>query len=112
MASAKYHYYGLDYCEMDREERPCYCNFVVKDAKTGEIIVDFYTNRSLEGAFVRLSDGTYRQTRGTCQFTMAGSKSAARYCLRRIAESEITERVRGPQGPTKEAHNEELQEIR
>lgn len=88
---AKFSYYGLDYCEMDKADRPCYCNFVVKDAKTGEIIVDFYTNCALEGSFVRRSDGTYRQTRGTCQFSMPRSKSAARAMLRRIAEKHMEE---------------------
>lgn len=91
MATAKFHYYGLDYCEMDRADRPCYCNFVVKDAKTGEIIVDFYTNRGLEGFFTQRVDGTYWQTRGTCQFSMPRSKSATRAMLRKMAEKKIAE---------------------
>ena len=91
MATARFHYYGLDYCEMDRKERPYYCNFVVKDAKTGEIIVDVYTNRYLEGSFVLRADGTYRQTLGTFQFSMPRSKSKARARLRKMAESEIAE---------------------
>lgn len=88
MATAKFHYYGLDYCEMDKEDRPYYCNFVVKDAKTGEKIVDFYTSRYLDGQFVKCADGTYRQTLGTCQFSMPRKKSAARARLRKMAESD------------------------
>lgn len=68
----KYKYYGLEFINMPRDERPYYCRFAVHDTKTGEKIVEFYTNKDLEGMFMQCKDGTYRQTRGTCQYSLAG----------------------------------------
>lgn len=65
-------YYGLEFVNMPRDERPYYCRFAVHDAKTGENIIEFYTNKDLDGMFVQNSDGTYRQTHGTSQYSLAG----------------------------------------
>lgn len=87
---AKYKFYGLDYLTMAKDDRPCYCHFEVKDAETGETLLDFYTNRYLEGRFV-YDERTcgYRQTRGTCQYGLYGiTPQAARARLRKEIESE------------------------
>jgi hypothetical protein len=74
MTNKTFKFYGLDQIEMPREDRPFYCHFRVC-APSGAILVDFYTNRDLEGRFVYSEDTcTYRQTAGTCQFSLAGIK--------------------------------------
>jgi hypothetical protein len=83
---AKYNYFGLEAYDLDRSERPYYCEFAVQNRETGEWIVDFYTNKSLEGMFIEIADGTHRQIRGTCQFSMPSSKQGARRLLRQMAE--------------------------
>lgn len=81
----KFKYYGLEFIDMPRDERPYYCRFAVHDAKTGENIVEFYTNKSLEGMFVfDEKTNTYKQTRGTCQYSLAGLCEKAVYNRLRI----------------------------
>lgn len=94
----KYKYYGLEFINMPRDERPYYCRFAVHDAKTGENIIEFYTNKDLEGVFVfNERTGTYRQTRGTCQYSLAGIGEKAVYNrLRIMAYDAIEERANIP----------------
>lgn len=81
----KFKYYGLEFITMPRDERPYYCRFAVHDAKTGENVVEFYTNKDLEGMFVfDERTGTYRQTRGTCQYSLAGLGEKTVYSRLRI----------------------------
>ena len=93
----KFKYYGLEFINMPRDERPYYCRFAVHDAKTGENIVEFYTNKSLEGMFVQNKDGTYRQTRGTCQYSLAGLGEKTVYNrLRIMAYDALAEKENTP----------------
>lgn len=79
MTNKTFKFYGLDQIEMPREDRPFYCHFRVC-APSGAILVDFYTNRDLEGRFVYSEETcTYRQTAGTCQFSLAGIKRKQAY---------------------------------
>lgn len=88
----KYNYYGLEFINMPRDERPYYCRFAVHDKTTGECIVEFYTNKDLEGMFVQRKDGTYRQTRGTCQYSLAGlCEKSVYHRLRNEANKAIEE---------------------
>lgn len=94
----KFKYYGLEFINMPRDERPYYCRFAVHDAKTGENIVEFYTNKSLEGMFVfDERTNTYRQTRGTCQYSLAGLGEKTVYNrLRIIAYETLAEKEKEP----------------
>lgn len=84
----RFEYLGLDYCEMTVEQRPFWCHFVVRSKETGEILLEFYTNKSLEGRFIfDETTYTYKQTHGTMQFEMPASKTAARAKLKRMAEN-------------------------
>ena len=88
----KFKYYGLEFIDMPRDERPYYCRFAVHDANTGEKIIEFYTNKDLEGMFVQRKDGTYMQTRGTCQYSLAGlGEKSVYHRLRNIANKAIEE---------------------
>ena len=88
----KYKYYGLEFITMHRDERPYYCRFAVYDAKTGEKIVEFYTNKDLEGMFIQRKDGTYKQTMGTCQYSLAGlGEKSVYHRLRNAANKAIEE---------------------
>jgi len=88
----KYNYYGLEFINMPRDERPYYCRFAVHDKTTGECIVEFYTNKDLEGMFVQRKDGTYRQTRGTYQYSLAGlCEKSVYHRLRNEANKAIEE---------------------
>jgi hypothetical protein len=81
-----FNYIGLEYIDMPRDERPYYCEFGAIDTETGEKVLEFYTNKSLEGRFVHKDDGTYQQTAGTCQFSLGGlSKQTVRKYLREWA---------------------------
>lgn len=90
----KFKYYGLEFINMPRDERPYYCRFAVHDAKTGENIVEFYTNKSLEGMFVfDERTNTYRQIKGTCQYSLAGLGEKTVYNrLRIIAYETLAEK--------------------
>lgn len=94
----KFKYYGLEFINMPRDERPYYCRFAVHDAKTGENIVEFYTNKSLEGMFeFSEKTGTYRQVRGTCQYSLAGLGEKAVYNrLRIMAYDALAEKENTP----------------
>ena len=87
-AKIKNKYYGLEFIDMPRDERPYYCRFAVHDAKTGECLLEFFTNKALEGYFVCDSRGNYRQIRGTCQYSLAGLGEKAVYNRLRIAAME------------------------
>lgn len=86
--NTRYRYYGLEHIDMPRDERPYYCRFAVYECETGRNLVEFYTNRDLEGRFTfDEKSNTYRQTRGTWQFSMAGIKrQAAMTRLRKEAD--------------------------
>lgn len=93
----RFKYYGLEFVNMPRDERPYYCRFAVHDAKTGENVVEFYTNKDLEGMFVQNGDGTYRQTRGTCQYSLAGLGEKTVYNrLRIMAYQALAEKADEP----------------
>ena len=94
----KFKYYGLEFINMPRDERPYYCRFAVHDAKTGENIVEFYTNKSLEGMFIfDEKTNTYKQTRGTCQYSLAGLGEKTVYNrLRIIAYETLAEKEKEP----------------
>lgn len=93
----RFKYYGLEFVNMPRDERPYYCRFAAHDAKTGENVVEFYTNKDLEGMFVQNSDGTYRQTRGTCQYSLAGLGEKTVYNrLRIMAYQTLADRADKP----------------
>lgn len=82
--SNRYNYYGLHQIDLPRDERGYYQRFMV--FRGGKCLIDFYTNKDFEGMFVKRNDGTYQQTAGTCQFTLAhSSESAARSHLRKLA---------------------------
>lgn len=87
----KYSYYGLEFISMPRDERPYYCRFAVHDKATGKCIVEFFTNKDLEGKFVQRKDGTYRQTRGTDQYSLAGLGEKSVYHRLRNAANEAIE---------------------
>jgi Zn-finger protein len=88
----KYNYYGLEFINMPRDERPYYCRFAVHDKATGECVIEFYTNKDLEGMFVQRKNGTYRQTRGTCQYSLAGlGEKSVYHRLRNEANKAIEE---------------------
>jgi hypothetical protein len=88
----KYNYYGLEFIDMPREERPYYCRFAVHDKATGKCIIEFFTNKSLEGKFVQLKDGTYRQTIGTDQYSLSGlGEKSVYHRLRNEANEAIEE---------------------
>lgn len=88
----KYNYYGLEFINMPRDERPYYCRFAVHDKDTGECIVEFYTNKDLEGKFVQRKDGTYSQIMGTCQYSLSGlAEKSVYYRLRNEANKAIEE---------------------
>lgn len=90
-------YYGLEFVNMPRDERPYYCRFAVHDAKTGENIIEFYTNKDLEGMFVCDKSGNYRQTKGTCQYSLAGLGEKTVYNrLRIMAYQELADRADKP----------------
>lgn len=80
----KFSYTGLDTATLPREERPCYVHFTVAD-EGGNLVLDFYTNKNLDGYFTQFKDGTYHQLCGTCQFSLPLSKSGIRKALRRMA---------------------------
>lgn len=90
----QFKYYGLEFISMPRDERPYYCRFAVHDAKTGENIIEFYTNKDLEGMFIYdEKKGTYRQTRGTCQYSLSGLGEKTVYNrLRIMAYQELADR--------------------
>jgi hypothetical protein len=93
----KYNYYGLEFINMPRDERPYYCRFAVHDKTTGECIVEFYTNKDLEGMFVQRKDGTYRQTRGTYQYSLSGlCEKSVYHRLRNEANKAIEEASKIP----------------
>lgn len=86
--NTRFEYFGLDYCEMATDQRPFWCHFGVKSKATGKVILEFYTNKHLEGWFIfDETTYTYRQTRGTMQFEMPASKTAARAKLKRMADN-------------------------
>ena len=66
-----------------------YLYYEVSDDDSGEAIISFYTNRAREGRFYYTADGTYRQTAGTCDFSMPREKAAARAKLRRMADERM-----------------------
>ena len=80
-------YYGLDACEMPREERGYWNEFKV--LKDGKELISFRTNKDLQGMFS--SEYPYRQLFGTCQFSMPGNRTSARRLLRRLAFKQIDE---------------------
>lgn len=88
----KYNYYGLEFINMPRDERPYYCRFAVHDKAAGKCIVEFYTNKDLEGKFVQRKDGTYSQIMGTCQYSLSGlAEKSVYYRLRNEANKAIEE---------------------
>ena len=91
--ATKYNYYGLEFINMPRDERPYYCRFAVHDKATGKCIVEFYTNKDLEGKFVQDKDTyRYRQIRGTCQYSLAGlCEKSVYHRLRNEANKAIEE---------------------
>ena len=70
-------------------EDSAYLYYEVSDDDSGEVIISFYTNRTREGRFYFTADGTYRQTAGTCDFSMPREKAAARAKLRRMADERM-----------------------
>ena len=64
-------------------------DYEVRDSD-GNVLISFATNSQREGKFYfSESDGTYHQTKGTCQFSMPRDKNAARAKLRRMADALI-----------------------
>lgn len=92
----KFKYYGLEFINMPRDERPYYCRFAVHDANTGEKIIEFYTNKDLEGMFeYNERTGTYQQIRGTCQYSLSGlGEKSVYHRLRNIANKAIEGEVK------------------
>lgn len=64
-----------------------YYHFLVKEKNTGNVVLDFYTNGYFEGMFhYDEIQCIYRQTRGTCQFSLPrSSKRSLRDALRKMA---------------------------
>jgi hypothetical protein len=73
----------------NEDEDSAYLLYEVRDAATDKTIISFYTNRAREGRFYYTTDGTYRQTAGTCDFSMPREKAAARAKLRRMADERM-----------------------
>ena len=73
MSKPRFRYRGLEQLCIPMEAREHYCRFAVYDAITDKLILEFFTNKSLEGKFIYDNNAcAYRQTRGTCQFSLAG----------------------------------------
>lgn len=88
MSNSKYRfkYQGLEVYDRSVHDRPYYCHFIVTETATGNVVVDFYTNKVLEGLFLESSrDGTYDQVLGTCQFSLPSTKSGCRNRLKKMA---------------------------
>lgn len=79
-------YKGLENLSKSDDDRPTLVRFQVLNSATGEPIVDFYTNKVLEGVFVYdHGAASYRQIIGTKGFRVPPEKNAARRALRRLA---------------------------
>lgn len=78
---AQFKYYGVDFADMKRDERPLYCRFAVYEMTArgvGRRIVEFYTDRYLQGRYeLDESTGTFRQLQTPYQFSMMGLEEQA-----------------------------------
>lgn len=80
-------HYSYDFAEAlkTRDERPSYCRFAVM--RGDQKVVEFWTNKSLEGLFYWSDyDGSYRQSEGTCDFSMPSTPDAIRRKLKKMAD--------------------------
>lgn len=91
MSKPRFMYRGLEQLCMPSGERGHYCRFAVYDAITNKMILEFYTNKYLEGQFVYDDKNcVYRQTRGTGQYSLAGlSPITVRSKLRNAAITKL-----------------------
>ena len=68
------------------EDRPAYVHFHAEE--NGKILLDFYTNKSLEGQFhFSESENIYKQVAGTCDFSMPKTADAIRAKMRKMIVS-------------------------
>ena len=77
---AQFKYYGVDFADMKRDERPLYCRFAVYEITArgiGRRIVEFYTDRYLQGRYELDETGTFRQLQTPYQFSMMGLEEQA-----------------------------------
>lgn len=67
-----------------------YIRFQLLDRKTGETLTEIITNASGYGAWCYDErTGTYRQTRGTCQFSVPGTRQGLQKALRKQLAEEL-----------------------
>ena len=93
MTKQRFRYSGLEALSCPRSERPYYVFFGVRDWYTDGLIIEFCTNKDLEGMFIEQADGTKRQVLGTFQFSLAGlSPITVRNKLKAMAIKTMEER--------------------
>lgn len=77
---SQFKYYGVDFADIKRSERPLYCRFAVYEITArgiGRRIVEFYTDRYLQGRYELDETGTFRQLLTPYQFSMMGLEEQA-----------------------------------
>lgn len=73
--------YDIGEAFLPREDTPCYVTVSAADKFGNSVSVT--TNRSGEGLFERMPDGSYRQLAGTLQYRLPDSETGVRSMLRR-----------------------------
>lgn len=80
-------YMGLDNLSKEKVDRNYYCHFTVS-SDTGETLLDFYTNRELNGMFYKNKNGEYKQILGTYDFSLNKSRGTVYKILKEMALKE------------------------
>ena len=82
---------------LSRDDRPYYCRTTL--LLDGKEVYERITNKSGEGSWLALKDGSMIQTKGTCQYHLAtgkaGAKSRVRKLMREYTENVLIPRERG-----------------
>ena len=87
---------------------PAYCRFTIAlKARPNEPLHSIITNASGCGRWKLDADGTYKQTRGTCQYSIPGTSQGIRKALR----AELKERLTHTRDFTLEGLTEDEQQV-